>query len=446
MVRYSSLDVGHVAALALAILALRFSPSQSPRRPMPAQTQPTAPGRQPSRASSAARASARETSCVSRTANGWLISAPDGWTCPSISITTKFELTYAADWQPQQLVIEGRLARPADQPVDHVRPDDRHERHDAGRPARVDLAPDRLARLVLPNNFFAAYEALALRLDGAAPGTRCRSTSRPTAKPAAVVIASTPRRMSSTPERRRCVNSGFTLTMNSRRPGSGRDLGRSRHRLARLVLPTSLARRRARRPRHRDGARGTGQQRRRRGRVFIPANGFSLGATITKPVGVKRRAGSGRRARRRSRSAGSRLHDLRHSDVRPAGRRARRRRLSRGALRQPRHRPERRPHRERRRSPSTPTTSLSIVAVAAQAAGRRRRIALRSSAMAKAARSRCSRQARRSGSKGVALVGVAGPSGREVTLEQQQLLLSHVSLPEGTQTERIALQKRVIEP
>ena len=50
--------------------------------------------------------------------------------------------------------------------------------------------------------------------------------------------------------------------------------------------------------------------------LYIPASGFSLGATITRPAGVTGRAPAGH-SRRRTRPAGSRRGAVQRADVRP---------------------------------------------------------------------------------------------------------------------------------
>ena len=79
-------------------------------------------------------------------------------------LTTKFDLTYAADWHPQQLTMEGAL---------------RNETLNIGTSFGLTTATNEVVQgqkrggvthqvsprtLVIPVNFFAAYEAVAARL------------------------------------------------------------------------------------------------------------------------------------------------------------------------------------------------------------------------------------------------------------------------------------------
>src|SRR5688572_8063587 len=48
-----------------------------------------------------------QTVSVVRTADGWRVSSVGQLGAPVSFVTKKFELSYGADWQPQQLLIEG---------------------------------------------------------------------------------------------------------------------------------------------------------------------------------------------------------------------------------------------------------------------------------------------------------------------------------------------------
>src|SRR5262245_51009337 len=101
---------------------------------------------------------------VSRPPNGWQISATGNLGPPFDLVTTRFEMSYGADWQPQQLLIEGRLRGQGMKLTtsfgvttatnDAVTNTERASNSQQITPRSV----------VLPNSFFAAYEALAMRL------------------------------------------------------------------------------------------------------------------------------------------------------------------------------------------------------------------------------------------------------------------------------------------
>jgi pimeloyl-ACP methyl ester carboxylesterase len=216
---------------------------------------------------------------LSRTGNGWLVSATGHLQPPFDLTTTKFEAAYGADWQPQQLVVEGLLH---------------------GQPLRLattfglTTATNDLTQglqhasstqqispraVVLPANTFAAYEALAQRLATATVGTRIPLYIVPDTEVATTVDSIAPARLS-LPEGTADLRV-FGLTVAN--PAGAVPLQLwidGRNRLARLTLPTSsltvirddlssvMAREEhARNPADQD--------------AFIPANGFNLAATIT---------------------------------------------------------------------------------------------------------------------------------------------------------------------
>jgi len=109
-----------------------------------------------------------ETMTLSRTGSGWVISSTGRLDAPFNLVTTKFEAKYAPDWQPQQLSIEGVLAG---QPFTletsfGLTTATTDLTQSAQRSSNARQVSPRT--IVLPSNFYAAYEALAARLDNAA--------------------------------------------------------------------------------------------------------------------------------------------------------------------------------------------------------------------------------------------------------------------------------------
>ena len=222
-----------------------------------------------------------ESVTVERTGSGWLIAGSGRTTAPVELVTERFEAAYAADWQPQRLVFRGQ-ARGQGISLETsfgvtTATSDMTQGAERGTVAH-QITP---RSIVLPASFFGAYEALALRLDTAAVGTRLPAYIPPTGETSVTVDRQAPRRVSTgttTLELRE-----FGLTINT----SGVRLPLeiwidARGRLARLVMPTSslvvlrddLAGVMAREvPSHHPGDE----------EVFAPANGFSLSATLSKP-------------------------------------------------------------------------------------------------------------------------------------------------------------------
>jgi len=219
---------------------------------------------------------------VSRQSNGWLISSSGRLDAPFDLVTSKFELNYALDWQPVQLAVQGvRRGQPFTLTTTFGLTTATSEvTQGTQRGATAQQVSPRT--IVLPSNFFGAYEALAARLDGATPGTRLPVFVAPEGEGSITVDRVAPRRI--------VVPDGTIevqdWSLSIGQPGGPIPLELwtdARHRLARIVLPTAsivvlrddLANVMAREER----IRNPGDE-----SVFIPANGFSIAATITRPA------------------------------------------------------------------------------------------------------------------------------------------------------------------
>ena len=101
---------------------------------------------------------------VTRTASGWIISSSGRQGPPIDLTTTKFEMTYTPDWQPVQLTIDGMLGGKALKLSTSfgltTAITDLTQGEKTGTATQVVSA----RTIVLPNNFYAGYEALAARL------------------------------------------------------------------------------------------------------------------------------------------------------------------------------------------------------------------------------------------------------------------------------------------
>jgi pimeloyl-ACP methyl ester carboxylesterase len=225
---------------------------------------------------------------VTKSAAGWQISAGSTLNPPIDLVTSKFELSYGSDWQPRHLAIEAMYRG---QPLALTTSfgltsaiSDMVQGTQRGSVTR-DVSP---RAVVLPSNFFGAYEALALRLGGADIGTRFQVFVAPDREIPATVTRVAPRRLA-TPDGTVDLRQ-FELSFGY--PGDPMLIEvwiDARDRLARIVRPADgvtvvrddlssvLAREiRIRNPRDED--------------LFVPAAGFNLGATITKPAAATGRA------------------------------------------------------------------------------------------------------------------------------------------------------------
>jgi len=219
---------------------------------------------------------------VSRTASGWIISSSGRQGPPIDLTTTKFEMTYTPDWQPVQLTVDGILGGKTlkiltsfglTTAITEMTQGDKN-----GTATQVVSA----RTIVLPNNFYAGYEALAARLGKVTTGARLPAYVVPQAEAAVTVDRVTSRQL---------VGPGlseefrqFDLTFNT---ASGKlpveiwiD---SRDRMARLVIPATgtvvirddIASVMAR---EQIGHRADDEQ------VYIPSERFNLAGTVTKPA------------------------------------------------------------------------------------------------------------------------------------------------------------------
>lgn len=229
-----------------------------------------------------------ETVDVAKTETGWLISATGALRAPFDLVTTKFEMTYGNDWQPRQLAIEGLLGGQllllnttfgVTTATSEVM--------QGGQRATIAKQVSPRA-VVLPSSFFGAYEALAARIGPAPVGTRLPVFLAPDGEISVVVTRITPRRI--------IVPTGpvelrqFDLTFNQ--PSGPVDVEvwvDVRNRLARVVLPTpglsvirdDLATVMAREETMRNPGDAD---------AFIPLSGFNVAATITRPASRTGRA------------------------------------------------------------------------------------------------------------------------------------------------------------
>src|SRR5687767_2466541 len=221
---------------------------------------------------------------VTRSPAGWLISGTGRIGAPLSLSFDKFLARYGTDWQTQSLEISGQMrgqglvlntefkAGTATSDVVQL-----------GQQARVThrVSADTIA---LPNNFSGAYEALALRLHTAQVGATIPIYVAPQAEVVASVDKITPRRMETSAAHFDLRQFDVTFR-NPNGPLQVEVWIDARGRLARMSIPVaSLAV-------VRDDltsvmARLDSFSHPRDEDVFVPANGFSLAGTVTKPENI----------------------------------------------------------------------------------------------------------------------------------------------------------------
>ena len=112
----------------------------------------------------------REQVSLARTPSGWTITSSGALAAPFNQSTKRFEVTYAPDWQPIELKIDATVnSRPIGLATSFGTTTAINEITNNGvTTTKTDQITARA--VVLPNNFFAAYEALAARLSSMTPG------------------------------------------------------------------------------------------------------------------------------------------------------------------------------------------------------------------------------------------------------------------------------------
>jgi len=112
----------------------------------------------------------REQVSLARTPSGWTIISSGALAAPFNQSTKRFEVTYAPDWQPIELKIDATVnSRPIGLATSFGTTTAINEITNNGvTTSKTDQITARA--VVVPNNFFAAYEALAARLSSMTPG------------------------------------------------------------------------------------------------------------------------------------------------------------------------------------------------------------------------------------------------------------------------------------
>jgi pimeloyl-ACP methyl ester carboxylesterase len=377
---------------------------------------------------------------VTRTPTSLKISGVGQLAPPFDLVTSKFEMTYGSDGHPQQLTIEGVLRGQAITLATSfgvtTAVSDMMQGPQRGSNT-LQISP---RTIVLPSNFFAAYEALAARLGTTPIGTRLPVFLPPEGEIGLSVDAVTARRIV-TPSGASDLKQ-FDLTFNA--PGAFVKVQvwvDANGRLARIVRPSAslvvvredLATVMARE----ETVRNAGDE-----DVFIGASGFTLAATITRPAGAAAKmpavilvGGQGRQNRDETTYGVPKFGQM-AGDLAAAGYLVVR--YDKRGVGQSGGRIE---------HAGIPEYAEDVVAIVAWLRKRKdidtNRIAVvahgEGAAVALTAAAREKRITR------VALVAAPGTSGRELTMEQQRLSLARLNEGDADRQAKIALQQRVID-
>jgi pimeloyl-ACP methyl ester carboxylesterase len=226
----------------------------------------------------------REQVNVARGPSGWIVTSSGRTEAPLDFTISRFEAKYAPDWQPLELTLEARLRNA----VVTVKTSFALTTaiNEVTQNSKTVSKEDQISAktIVLPNNVFGAYEALAARLRDAAAGTELSIYVVPQGEVKLRVRAVSDQALTGAGRGIRTRRYDVTF-VNPDRPVDAVVVADDRSRLVRFELPAlgllvvredaasvALRPETVRNPTDADAT--------------IPANGFNLAATITTPPGV----------------------------------------------------------------------------------------------------------------------------------------------------------------
>jgi pimeloyl-ACP methyl ester carboxylesterase len=224
----------------------------------------------------------REQVTLARTGSGWIITSTGRTDAPVDFAITRFEMKYGPAWQPLEMRLEARLKNaPVTVATSFTMTTAINEITQNGRTVSKE---DQIGAgtIVLPNNVFASYEALAARLSATAPGAEIPVYVAPQAEVKVTVGAISEQTLTgpggAVPTRR------FTLSFQNPDKSVIEAVAviDDKRRLVRFEIPTAglmVVREDA-------SSVATRAQTARNptdGDVSIPANGFTLAGTLTAP-------------------------------------------------------------------------------------------------------------------------------------------------------------------
>ena len=222
-----------------------------------------------------------EEATVTSTPAGWVVRATGRIGNPINLMTSRFEVQYDREWRPVSLDVEAALRG---QPmIVHTVFANGSASSDLIQGGAPTQKTDKVAAdtVVLPNLFFAAYEALALRLHTATLPADLRAYIAPEMEIALQIMSASDERIR-TSERTIAAKRYAIVFGNRSGPVAGEIWADEDGRLLRFTVPAQAL------EVAREDIAAVSSRIEKLGRkgdeqVFVPSNGFSLAATISKP-------------------------------------------------------------------------------------------------------------------------------------------------------------------
>jgi uncharacterized protein len=249
-----------------------------------AQTRPAAPAASSFTVFIRSQPIGNEQISVQRTADGWTISASGRLGPPIDLVLRSFRVRYDAEWRPLELNIDATLRNQSTLLHTVV----------TGTTAATTITPsgaeavqksDEIAAdsVLVPNLFFAAYEAIAARLQSAAPGTMLAVFQPPQGSLTATVGASSTEQIQTLGGVLNARRTALIFQSAATPPLAVDIWGDENGRLLRVSVPAQNLEV-AREDIASVSARRLTMARPNDEDLRIPANGFSLAGTVSKPA------------------------------------------------------------------------------------------------------------------------------------------------------------------
>jgi pimeloyl-ACP methyl ester carboxylesterase len=222
---------------------------------------------------------------VERSADGWTINSTGRIGAPLDIVTRKLQVRYDLDWKPLELTVDATTRGQVTTLHTIVTGTTaRSDMNTSGAPSEKTDTIDGAA-VLLPNLFFAPYEALAARLGTAEAGSTLAAYIVPLGSMTVTVGAPTSEQIQTLARVVTARRTPITLTMPTAPPLDAEVWGDESGRLLRVSVPAqslevvrediaSVSSRRI------AVSRAGDEQ------IRIPGNGFSLAGTVSKPAGA----------------------------------------------------------------------------------------------------------------------------------------------------------------